>query len=806
MEKPDPSHFARRKGSESDLPTSRSLSVVIRPEPTPFVLCTPARTGRASRSVVKRTVRLGILSSFGIPSMAFGVFGAPGSHPTTQPLTLGPDPLSAQVQTQTQPQAPQRASPSAPSEWDSPEARALLELGRAARAIQADDGFLSSYAALTEGHIYFYVDSDEGDQALIRVDQVAVELFWEAPDLVRQRIVGERSETRLPVRDFRYYLDRLTLVQYGFGNEIEVGQGMDVARVPHPLAPAPFAPAPTTDRADVAAPSRPTNNAEPYRVRLGEVVTLFVPGLDAPVRVRELEVEPRDPSRPGVIGTLFLDESDGQLVRLAIGFTPASYQDPRTDRITVTLDYGLWEGRVWLPNRQELEVRREIPEFDVGVGTVIRTVLRVGNYDLNAPMPLYLRGMPGVTAAPRAERAEWTFREGLFDALVRDGLEGVRTRVDPAALRGEAQSRLFRELPSGLSPLRLSVAGVSDVFRADRARGVTLGAGASWRPMAGVRARSRFGYAAAGGYPTGRIELDRGPQEEGGVAWGVEAGLNEIADLGLEPAVPGILGTLSTLLFGEDYVDPWRRSGVRVRATLTPRRSGAWGLGLAGAEVVAGIGIEQHRSDVLRWDEAPGRLPFVQEGASRPRPVTSINEGTFFVGSLSVRRRIQPPAPFALPGIGQSDMRLHTEALWGSNAKRVQGVADLEHRRQSPIGAWDASVRMRGGTGAGDDIVQQTPRLGGRETLPGLPFRSIAAPHWTLVSLEGSADARPGSPWVRLRVGGVLGWTEAGSVGSVRAGVGLYYNILRIEGAQGFGSGGETQLLISIDPLWWRWL
>jgi hypothetical protein len=34
----------------------------------------------------------------------------------------------------------------------------------------------------------------------------------------RQRIVGERSETRLPVRDFRYYLDRLTLVQYGFGD------------------------------------------------------------------------------------------------------------------------------------------------------------------------------------------------------------------------------------------------------------------------------------------------------------------------------------------------------------------------------------------------------------------------------------------------------------------------------------------------------------------------------------------------------------------------------------------------------------
>jgi hypothetical protein len=702
-------------------------------------------------------------------------------------------------------QAPPPLSPPAtPAQaaWDAPEARALLELGREARSRQIGDGSLWSYTALTEGHIYFYVDSDEGDQALIRVDQVAVELSWEAPDVVRQRIVGERSETRLPVRDFRYYLDRLTLVQYGFGDEIEVGSGMDVARVPHPLADPP--------------------RGEAYRVRLGDGVTLRVPGIDDPIRVRELHVEPVNPGLPGVIGTLFLDEADGQLVRFSMGFTPASYQDPRTDRIVVTLDYGLWEGRYWLPNRQELEVRREIPEFDVGVGTIIRAVLRVGEYQLNAPVSPFLRDLPSVTALPLAERRAFQFREGLYDALSRDGMDGVRTRVDPGDLRRELESRVARAvLPSGLSPVRLYVAGASDALEASRARGVSVGMGASWRPEPGVRLRTHLGYAGAAERPTLRIEGDRIPPVASGPAWGGDLFLNAVGDLGLAPAMPGVFSSLSALLVGEDYRDPWQRSGARMRASLPPgaiaRHLEGDGAALAllyrltaDVRFDGAIGVEVHRSEVLRWEEAPGRLSFLSDPDAGARPVLPITEGTFFIVDLGGSRRSAGTLPGGLerivPGFGSWTVVGGVEVLAGSPGTGVRLRGELSHSRTPVTGHWDAEFMLRGGGQAGARLAQQTTLLGGRETLPGFPFRALAPDRWALLSLEGSRDLIPGSPWVRLRAGGGGAWMDGTFRGRASAGVGLYYNILRIEGARGWGELGESQLLISIDPLWWRWL
>ena len=85
--------------------------------------------------------------------------------------------------------------------------------------------------------MYFYLDrEDGGDPVPMRVDQVAVDLFWQAPDRTRQIIRGLRKRELLPVRDFHYYIDRLTAVQNGFGDQIAIGEGRDVRSVPHPLS------------------------------------------------------------------------------------------------------------------------------------------------------------------------------------------------------------------------------------------------------------------------------------------------------------------------------------------------------------------------------------------------------------------------------------------------------------------------------------------------------------------------------------------------------------------------------------------
>ncbi len=664
-----------------------------------------------------------------------------------------------------------------PGAWNSPRVLALVEGGREARrGLSGEDG-LASYQALTEGHIYFYVDPEEGERTLIRVDQVAVELFWEAPDLVRQRIVGERSETRLPVRDFRYYLDRLTLVQYGFGDEIQVGHGLDVADVPHPLAPLPGG--------DPAL--------GPYDFRLADSLTLTLPGAPEPIRVYEIEVRPRDPSQPGMVGTFHLSRGDAQLVRMDFTFTPSSYVDRRNDRVSVELDYGLWDGRYWLPNRQVLEVRREIPELDLGVGTVIRAVLRVGDYRFDVPLPPELIHAPPVTTVAPGARAAYAFREGLFDAMERDGVASVATRADLRELQAEAARLLRNQVPSGLSPVRFHLPSLSSLAAYDRTRGLDLGLGATVRPRGTVQLRGSAGWAFAPSRPRAELALEgltSGP-------WVVElrARWNGREDLGLAPAIAPFLGSASAIVLGEDYVDPWRVSGGSFRMARQ----------LAdGGRVRLGVGVERHASEQREVTTAPlgGERTF--------RPVPSVDEGVLARGTVGWWG-----APGPLPLGARGDLRARGEGLVGEGGFSVRLEGESRLRWSPPGGEREVELRASAGTRLGDPLLQHRRLLGGRETLPGFPFRAFAGDHHVLAGLSAAHDL--GSPLIRGRVGAHAGWTGGGAVdpwgipgtGSVRvgltAGVGLLFDLLRLEGARGL-NGGEWQFLLSVDSRWWDWL
>jgi hypothetical protein len=664
-----------------------------------------------------------------------------------------------------------------PGAWNSPRVLGLVEEARRARQTVRNDAGLDSYQALTEGHIYFYVDPEEGERALIRIDQVAVELFWEAPDQVRQRIVGERSETRLPVRDFRYYLDRLTLVQYGFGDEIQVGHGMDVADVPHPLAALPG-----------VDPS-----LEPYDFRLADSLTLTLPGAPEALRVYELEVRPRDPSQPGIVGTFHLSRSDGQLVRMAFTFTPASYVDRRNDRVSVELDYGLWEGRFWLPNRQVLEVRREIPELDLGVGTVIRAVLRVGGYRFDEPIPPDLRFGPPITTLPASERETFPFREGLFDGMERDGVATVATRVDPRELQARAARLLRDQPPTGLSPLRIHLPSVSSFLAYDRTRGLDLGAGASFRPNGTLQLRGSGGWAFAAARP--RAELSLEGITSGPWVVSVRGRWNGRGDLGVDPAIAPFLGSAGALILGEDYRDPWRISGgaFEMERQLPD-----------GGRVRLGLGVEHHASHALEVTTAP-------LGGDRAfRPVLPVDEGFLARGSVGwwgLAHR--------LPLGARGEMRGRGEALVGESGLSVRLDGETRMAWSPPRGERELQVEVTAGTRLGEPLLQHRRLLGGRGTIPGFPFRGFAGDHHVQGSIIGALDL--GSPLVRARVGGHGGWIGGGDpepwglpgsrnvrVG-VTAGVGLLYDLLRLEGARGL-SGGEWQFLISLDPRWWDWL
>jgi hypothetical protein len=687
-------------------------------------------------------------------------------------IGMGPAPLDAQTP------ADAAASPRSPHEWNDPEVLALVDRGRTARRELRRDGDLESYHALTEGHVYFFVDPEEGEPSLIRVDQVAVELRWRAPDLVRQRIVGERSETRLPVRDFQYYLDRLTLVQYGFGDEIQVGSGMDVSGVPHPLA----------------EPPGLEIERSAYDFRISDSLTLRLPGGDEPLRLTEVEVRPRDAEAPRAMGTLLLDSTTGSIVRMSLSFTPASYVDRRTDRIEVEVDYGLWEGRYWLPNRQIIEVRREMPELDLGVGTVIRAVLRVGDYELNAPVPEAVEARPAVVWAPAAERADYPFAEDLLAGLERDGVAGLDTRPNPRRIRAEAERLLEGQSATGLRPLRLHLPRFSSFLRYNRAEGVFVGSGATLQPSPALRVRTHGGVALGPGLGSGAVRVDGIWGDDHG--WNVGLSVNELEDLGLRAGASLLASSLGATFRGEDYLDPLRRSSLLGGVVM--------GLG-SGWRVRLDAGVERDRS----WQRIPERAPLDR---ARPfRSVRPVSDGAFLLA------RPQALRGFALPADGRGTLTLGLEGRSGlsDEGRGLGSTVEIAGRWASPTGSRELAAHLEGWSWHGSPLPQAHRLMGGRGTVPGYPFRSWAGQSAAVGSLEGAVDL--GSPLVRVRGGAHLGWTgrldeetaeawEVETTGGVRpalsAGLGLGWDVLRVEGAYGLRDG-EWQLLFSVDPRWW---
>ncbi|MEX2531405.1 MAG: hypothetical protein WD960_11585 [Gemmatimonadota bacterium] len=665
---------------------------------------------------------------------------------------------------------------SGPDGWNAPEVLALVDQGREARQALAQGGDLENYRALTEGHVYFYVDPEAGERSLIRVDQIAVELRWEAPDRVHQRVLGQRSETRLPVRDFRYYLDRLTLVQYGFGDEIEVGSGLDVAGVPHPLAPVEVSP-----------------GGPRYDYRATDSLTLSLPGRAEPLRLTEVQVRPRDPDSPGIVGTLLLDRATGSIVRMRFTFTPASYVDRRTDRIEIEVDYGLWEGRYWLPNRQEINVRREIPELDLGVGTAIRAVLRVGEYELNVPGgPGALGTWTGVSWAPEEERTAYPFTEGLLDGIERDGLAAVELRPDAEALRRQAVELLARRPPTGLPRARPHLPGLSSLVRYNRAEGAFVGVGGSYVARGSVRVRARGGWSFGRSGASGGIAVSGPVGSES--AFFIEGRLAELDDLGLTPGAAGVTSSIGGALRAEDYLDPVLRSDAT--AGLEMPLGDDWILRLD-------AGYRRDRSPALRAESAPLDRTRVF------RPIRPVDEGDFGTASLRLGTEVEWPAG------GRGLVHLQMEGTAGGPGVGAALEGEATGRWASPTGARELDATLYVRSWRGDPLPQGHRLVGGRGSLPGYPFRGWGGRDHILGSLVGVTDLA--GPLVRVRGGLHAGWSarpseavaEAWGVGAtagvrpaVTLGLGVGWDLVRVEGARGLRDG-EWQLLLSLDPRWW---
>jgi hypothetical protein len=580
---------------------------------------------------------------------------------------------------------PGLARPGAAQTWNTDSALALVRRGVERRRSVASDTALRDYKAQAHGFLFFLGQFGEGLTApprLVKADQLELEVYWKAPGLSKQRIVGWRDRADLPT-DIAYHRDHLGIVQNNFGAAIRLGDGDEVRDVPHPLAP--------------IGPAL-------YDYALGDSTTITLP--QRVVRVVALHVRPKRGDQPGIVGTLYLDATTADLVRLAFSFTARAYLDPQLEDVSIVLDNALWDGRFWLPYRQEVEIRRRATWLDIPARGIIRGRWDVDGYQFNLGLVNSWFAGEEISALPKAERDSFPWR-GSLAAAIQGEAEPVR-QDDLAAVRAEIARVAGGQVVSGLKARLFGARSVSDLAHWNRVEGLALGAGAVWRGGGDARALRLFGgYGFAGGRVTGRasalVRRARG-------TFTVE-GYRAVRDVGDVPVIAPLLNSLGGQELGDDYGDYYLATGARVAYRRELGSRFEWSTGAA-RETIGSL--------ALRAAPASGTL--------RPNPALG-GSGVDFV-EIAVRRRGQG---LAVPR--DLDVRLAVEGGrldGGASYARAAGGGQVLF----PLGATRALVRVQGGGATADLPAHRAFVLGGRGTLLGDDFRAWGGRRMALAHVE----------------------------------------------------------------------
>jgi hypothetical protein len=685
--------------------------------------------------------------------------------------------------------------PAAPAAggWNDSTTLALVRRTADRRRAQLADTALRDYRALARGTLTFL--GQLGDvlatpPRVIQATQVATEVYWRAPNLSKQRVVGTRDTTVLPT-DNSFYRDRFGIVQNNFPNVIRVGDGRDVADVPHPLAPQGEA------LYDFAI-------RDSLGIRLG----------DRTVSVLEVQVRPKDPSQARLVGTLFVDRAEAQVVRMAFTFTSASYLDRRNEDVSIVLENALVQGRFWLPRRQEVEVRRAGTWMDFPARGIIRGRWDIGDYQVNQEIPAARFAGAELEFAPPAQRRAYPFDGSVLDALPAD----VTLVTDDDVQRVQAQARALvqAQVLRRARGSALSARAVSDFVRVNRAEGLALGAGYLARLGNGVAVRARARYGLADERAKGALALER--RGATGSLFRLE-GFRSYREAGDEPEVSLARNSLAAQEFGSDWTDPYDAYGVQLAGELAPWR---------GVRPSFTLGYETQAPLAVRARPLTGAYePTLPALALSGVRATVGAERAAVAGPLGtmLQWRAEARASRWTPGRG---WRLGCRADGGCG-RFVRGALAAEAQR--PL-AGDGTRRLvlrttlAGVTGrwngAGGVPVQELVLLGGPVTGPGYDFHQFAARFGASQRVEwrfpvpfpslslgrygrspASATLAPYAHTVYVARPSAVRPGRAGWSPAVGAGAYLFFDLLRVDVARGLRDGRWT-FSVDVTRDFWR--
>src|SRR3954449_5054699 len=204
--------------------------------------------------------------------------------------------------------------------WNDPRTCALVERATERRTSQLADTALVDYKATAHGYVTFLAQFGEGfpePPKIVKADELGLEVYWRAPDLSKQRIMGRRDTLLLPT-DINYHRDHLGIVQNNFPAIIRLGEGDEVRDVPHPLS---------------------AQGLAAYDFAITDSLPLNLPGRT--IVLYEVKVRPRDDRQPRIIGAVYIDRDDAQVVRMAFNFTRAAFLDNALEDLFVIIENSL---------------------------------------------------------------------------------------------------------------------------------------------------------------------------------------------------------------------------------------------------------------------------------------------------------------------------------------------------------------------------------------------------------------------------------------------------------------------------------
>ncbi|HXM38571.1 MAG TPA: BamA/TamA family outer membrane protein [Gemmatimonadales bacterium] len=628
-------------------------------------------------------------------------------------------------------QSPQTAVPPDSAAYLDPEARRLVAGARARR--ETIDRSITGYRATMRERIGVGIRALRRDRMLYRRELV-LRIDWRRDSLGRIEVIGAREAVPaasptpevpdglkgdMPDYAFDPADDRLTV---GSGRREEVdstagGRRHRSVRLAHPLAP---------------------GSEASYRFATGDSSAVVFPD-GRTIRLRELRVIPRRLDFRLMSGSLWIDEESHGVVRLLIrparpfdfdqdlgdndgDHIPGFVKPIRVEVRFITVDYGLWAGRWWLPRLIAMDAVATAGSF---LQMPVRYERVYSDYEVSgdtaagrAPRPpVPIAGADSVSRVQCHEKygkeVACRCRGGTCRAFA------IQIPTDTAALLAAAELPPAFDMGGG--------GGADSLISTGEMEELTRGLGklpaAPWQfsarpPRWGLARYNRvegLALGARGEIDFGRLRLDGSarvaladgePDGEAGLTRETAttrfrlAGYRRVAAVDPTARSLGIGNSLSALLLGRDDGDYYRAAGAEV--TVVPAVTAAQRFALR-------IYAERQRRAVKRTDFS---LPHAlhDDHVFRPNITADSADQLGAAVTLRAQRGIDPE-----------------RARWGADVTLDGGAGTYGFSRASATLRYSTpfvrrlvgAVELGGGMSAGRVPVQSRWYLGGPATLRG---------------------------------------------------------------------------------------